>query len=883
MRPSATAGASSTPSGSVPCRARRRLVGERDGRHRGAAGTSIARVSAAAVAVAIVAAATSGPAAAAAQPASAPLSGPEVTWDFETGDLRGWRVSGVAFTTQPTREDRVGPAIGHQGEYWVSSFRRLRSGGASFDRGPAGDAAQGALESQAFELPRGPLSFLIGGGRSFATRLELVVIDEDGRETRVLHATGAGSDTMQRVTWDVSRYAGRQGRIRIVDASTDAGGRVSVDDIRFASVAVPNLIGRDETEARRVLESRGLRLGTAGRVESRVEPGTAVDLDVATPARVTVPNLVGHDEQAAIRRLTVAELTLGRVRREESRQPEGTVVSQSPAADRRMRIGTAVDLVIAARRTAQVPDLMGHVAADAARLLAEADLRQGRVRQQESRQRTGTVLAQSPNAHSRVAADTAVDLVVAAPVRVRVPNLLGRGERAADARLRGAELRRGRTDTEESREPEGTVIAQEPGAGERAPVGSSVDLVVATPVTVRVPDLLGLDEAAVETLLANRELIGGIVERQTSDLTPGTVLGQEPVAGTRVVLGTAVAFVLAIPSQVPLPDLAGLTEADALEALARADLAGGTLEYRESAVEAGLVLEQWPAAGQPVEIGSAVDLVIAAVETVEIPNLVGLPVDGARQVLGALRLAVGSETRQQSREDAEGTVIAQDPPAAARFAVGSSVDLVVAEPALIRVPEIVGLAVDNVEGALTTAGLLAGPVEPRFSLAAGGAVLAQEPAAGAVVPVGTTVAVQVARARVTWAGPLGAGLLAVAVLVGRSRRGRRRRAAPPAPPPPSSTPLVHAEPALEEPAAAAALAVATDPATATAPAGRAVPALNVRAAPDAGTQAVAPGARPASGIVVRCRSKIDGGAQQIEVGATADNWGRLVTEERRQS
>ena len=822
-----------------------------------------------------------------------------MTWDFETGDLRGWRVSGVAFTTQPTREDRVGPAIGHQGEYWVTSFRRLRSGGAPFDRGPAGDAAQGALESQAFELPPGPLSFLIGGGRSFATRLELVVIDEDGRETRVLHATGAGSDTMQRVTWDVSRYAGRQGRIRIVDASTDAGGRISVDDIRFASVAVPNLIGRDETEARRVLESRGLRLGTAGRVESRVaegrvltqtpragsrvEPGTAVDLDVATPARVTVPNLVGHDEQAAIRRLTVAELTLGRVRREESRQPEGTVVSQSPAADRPMRIGTAVDLVVAARRTAQVPDLMGHVAADAARLLAEADLRQGRVRQQESRQRTGTVLAQSPNAHSRVAADTAVDLVVAAPVRVRVPNLLGRGERAADARLGGAELRRGRTDTEESREPEGTVIAQEPGAGERAPVGSSVDLVVATPVTVRVPDLLGLDEAAVETLLARRELASGIVERQTSDRTPGTVLGQEPVAGTRVVLGTAVAFVLAIPSQVPLPDLAGMTEADAVDALERADLAGGSLEYRESAVEAGLVLEQWPAAGQPVEIGSAVDLVIAAVETVEIPNLVGLPVDGARQVLGALRLAVGSETRQQSREDAEGTVIAQDPPAAARFAVGSSVDLVVAEPALVRVPEIVGLAVDDVDGALTTTGLLAGPVEPRFSLAAGGAVLAQEPAAGAVVPVGTTVAVQVARARVTWAGPLGAGLLAVAVLVGRTRRGRRRRAAPPAPPPPSSTPLVHAEPRLEEPAAAVPLAVSTDPATAVAPASMAVPAVNVQAAQDAGTQAVAPGARPASGIVVRCRLKIDGGAQRIEVGATADNWGRLVTEERRQS
>ena len=899
MRPPASAGATSTGSAEAPCRAHR-LPGDRDGRHRGAAGRSIARVAAAAVATAILAAATGGPTAAAAQPASAPAAGPEVTWDFETGDLRGWRVSGVAFTAQPTREDRVGPAIGHQGEYWVSSFRRLRSGGAPFDRGPAGDAAQGALESQAFELPRGPLSFLIGGGRSFATRLELVVIDEDGRETRVLHATGAGSDTMQRVTWDVSRYAGRQGRIRIVDASTEAGGRVSVDDIRFASVVVPNLIGRDEAEVRRVLESRGLRVGAAGRVESRVaegrvltqmpragsrvEPGTAVDLEVAEPVRVTTPNVVGHDQQAAVRRLSAAGLTPGRVRREESRQPEGTVISQAPAANQRTRIGTAVDLVVAARRTAQVPDLMGHLANDASRLLAEADLRRGRVRQQESRQRTGTILAQSPAAHARVAADTAVDFVVAAPVMVRVPNLLGRGERAADARLDRAELRRGETTTEESREPEGTVIDQEPGAGERAAVGSAVDLVVATPVTVRVPDLLGLDEAAVETLLASRELASGIVERQTSDRTSGTVLAQEPVPGTRVVLGTAVAFVLAMPAQVTLADLAGMTEADALDALARSDLAGGTLEYRESAAAAGLVLEQWPAPGQAVEVGSAVDLVIAAVETVEIPNLVGLRVDGARQVLGALRLVVGSETRRQSRVEAEGTVLEQDPPAAARFAVGSPVDLVVAEPALVGVPEIVGLTVDDVDGALTTAGLSAGPVEPRFSLAPGGAVLAQEPAAGAVVPVGTTVAIRVSRDRVTWAGPLGAGLVAVAVavLVGRARSRRRHRAVLPAPAPPSSAPLApssaplaHAEsPLAVEPAAGTEMPIPTAPPI------MAAPGVSVRATPDAGRQETAAGARPASGVIVQCRLQIDGGTQRIEVSGTTDNWGRLVAEER---
>ncbi len=901
---------------------------------------------------AIPSAAPGAPSAAAGQPGSAPGAGPAVTWDFETGDLRGWRVSGAAFAGQPTREDRSGATFGHQGEYWVSSYPPLPRDAARPAPSLVGDAAQGALESLAFDIPPGRLSFLIGGASAFATRLELVAIDADGRETRVLHATGSGSDAMQRVTWDLTPFAGRRGRIRIVDASTRTGGRIHVDDIRFASAEVPNLIGRDEAEARRVLEARGLRVGTAARVESRVaagrvlaqapragarvEPGAAVDIDVAAPAQVAMPNLVGHDEQAAIRRLAAAELTLGRVRRRESDQPEGTVVSQSPAANRRARIGTAVDLVVAAPRIARVPDLLGHDAANAERLLSAADLRRGRVRRQESRQRSGTVLSQAPPAQTQVAPGTAVDFVVAAPVLVRVPNLLGRGAGAADARLGRAELRRGQTSTEESREPEGTVIRQAPGAGGRAPAGSAVDLVVAVPVTVLVPDLLGLDETAVATLLAGRELDAGIVERQRSDRTPGTVLAQEPAAGTRVVLGTAVAFVLAIPPPVVLPDLAGLPEAEALDALAGADLAAGALEYRESAAEAGLVLEQWPAAGQTVDVGSAVDLVIAAVETVEIPNLVGLPVDGARQVLDALRLTVGSETRRPSRTDAEGTVIDQDPPAAVRFAVGSPVDLVVAEPALVRVPEIVGLAIDDVDGALAGAGLAAGPIEPRFSLAQGGAVLAQAPPAGAVVPVGTTVAVGVARDRMTWAGPLAAGLLLVALLAGRARRRRRRRTVPPAPAPTPRAPSAPAGSLLTAgsataagpavvtgPAAGAGPAGATGPAAATWPAGATgptaapapaeaatgptaapggatepaavtghaaatganmtEPGVSVRAMPDAGTQRVAPGAPPASGAVVRCRLRIDGGTQRIAVGGTADNWGRLVTGERRQT
>ena len=145
----------------------------------------------------------------------------DVTWDFETGDLRGWTPVGTTFAFQPTRGDSPQSrqsASNHQGEYWIGTYERYQGRRGETVGAIQGDRPQRTLESQAFEIPPGPLSFLIGGGSEFATRVELVVISEIDGENRVLHATGNDSDTMRRVTWDLTPFAGRRGRIRVVAA-----------------------------------------------------------------------------------------------------------------------------------------------------------------------------------------------------------------------------------------------------------------------------------------------------------------------------------------------------------------------------------------------------------------------------------------------------------------------------------------------------------------------------------------------------------------------------------------------------------------------------------------------------------------------------------------
>ncbi|MBU1564846.1 MAG: CsgG/HfaB family protein [Proteobacteria bacterium] len=157
----------------------------------------------------------------------------EITWDFETGDLRGWESVGEAFKYQPTYEDNPtarqrGQPSRHQGEYWIGSFEsRPRP---DFVAGAVqGDEPQGTLTSLPFVISNPTISFLIGGGCDVdSEHVELRVSNRS-----VLKTTGQCNETMQRVRWNVAHLQGKEARIQIVDRSSGGWGHINVDDFRF--------------------------------------------------------------------------------------------------------------------------------------------------------------------------------------------------------------------------------------------------------------------------------------------------------------------------------------------------------------------------------------------------------------------------------------------------------------------------------------------------------------------------------------------------------------------------------------------------------------------------------------------------------------------------
>ena len=102
-----------------------------------------------------------------------------VNFDFERGNLYGWKKSGTAFDFQPTYGDnpkarRSQPAR-QQGRWWIGTYEkrpnpRVRAGSIQ------GDRPTGTLTSLRFKIVGPYINFLIGGGCNINyNRVELVI------------------------------------------------------------------------------------------------------------------------------------------------------------------------------------------------------------------------------------------------------------------------------------------------------------------------------------------------------------------------------------------------------------------------------------------------------------------------------------------------------------------------------------------------------------------------------------------------------------------------------------------------------------------------------------------------------------------------------------
>lgn len=140
----------------------------------------------------------------------------------------------------------------------------------------------------------------------------------------------------------------------------------------------------------------------------------------------------------------------------------------------------------------------------------------------------------------------AVVAVLVSGCGTAVPDLKGTAVEQAARTLTTSGFKLGRTVYDEAATNSvGTVVAQDPPAGARAPADSAVDLTVAGTAPVPVPSVVGMVEIPARMALVEAGLLVGGVDFVHDPAVPaGSVVSQEPTAGTLVPKGSGVFLML---------------------------------------------------------------------------------------------------------------------------------------------------------------------------------------------------------------------------------------------------------------------------------------------------------------------------------------------------
>jgi beta-lactam-binding protein with PASTA domain len=470
-----------------------------------------------------------------------------------------------------------------------------------------------------------------------------------------------------------------------------------------------------------------------------------VDIVVATAPTDVVPDVTGHSQVDAAAAITGAGLIVGAISTQMKGDPTdaddhtvaGTVLDQQPAAGTRWPTGGAVSLTVSTPLATEVPGVVGLPLDVAREALQGRTFTVGAVTSQAAGGAPGSVSDQDPKEGTLTPLGSGVALTVV----VGVPSLIGMTEDAARAVLDPLGLRFGKIASQPSAAAVGTILAQQPPAGSAASADTVVDITVAEPLEVAVPDFTGETIDAAQTTATQANLVLSVGGTAPSANPPGTVVSQDPPAGTQVAPGSSVTVTTAVPVPVQqvVPNLQGMDQPTATQTLAALGLGLIVAGQVPSTQLAFTVVSQDPVAGSQVPPGTNISVELAqpaSANTVIVPDVRGTQSDAAVQTITSAGLTATTLTTPSTLP--AGTVVSQAPLPGARVPIGSAVSITVAAVPTTTVPDVTDLIQASASSAITRAGL-----SPKFASLGGGVglrvVVAQRPAGGSVVPTGSIV------------------------------------------------------------------------------------------------------------------------------------------------
>ncbi len=285
-----------------------------------------------------------------------------------------------------------------------------------------------------------------------------------------------------------------------------------------------------------------------------------------------------------------------------------------------------------------------------------------------------------------------IGLLLTRSSTTEVPSVTGKQLEFAIGQLERNGFKVGEEEFVEREAAPNTVLEQDPKAGEADEDCSflgffcskpRVNLTISSgPGSSSVPGVSGLSqEAASERLEAAGFEVA--VERVNSGaVEAGLVVNSEPSGGSTATNGSTVTInVSRGPRLVKVPVLVGAQREVAVERIRGRGLEPA-VEEEESAQPAGKVISQTPDAGQRVEPGSTVSIVVSSgEERSRVPNVIGKERREAVEAVRGAGLTPVVEEEETVVESQIGRVLDQFPPPGQELAPGSEMTLTVGKRA----------------------------------------------------------------------------------------------------------------------------------------------------------------------------------------------------------
>jgi eukaryotic-like serine/threonine-protein kinase len=270
-----------------------------------------------------------------------------------------------------------------------------------------------------------------------------------------------------------------------------------------------------------------------------------------------------------------------------------------------------------------------------------------------------------------------------------------------------------------------------------------------TPPKVAVPNVVGQNVDAAETLLKGKGFTVTRTAQTSPDQPANVVISQDPGANTQVAQGSAVKLVFSSgPAKAAVPDVVGKTQVDASKAITDAGFVVNQTSVENADAPQGQVVDQNPKGGAQAAKGSTVTIKVSGgPATIKVPNVVGQSEANARNALQQAGFSDIRSQQQASDTVQAGSVIGTDPAAGTSVATNEPVNLIVSTGSdKVTVPSVQNLSVANARSALEGVGLKVNTqdqavIDPNQD----GVVITQSPSSGQQVAKGSTVTLFVGK------------------------------------------------------------------------------------------------------------------------------------------